>query len=98
MVVPPTRTASVTGGGPRSAERDKTIRRVAQVGRRRWKKESGYHQQGTVENAFFRYKSMLGDKLHARGLAAQKTEVAIGCKVLNRLLGLGRPRSVALAR
>ena len=77
VVVPPTRTASVTGGGPRSAERDKTIRRVAQVGRRRWKKESGYHQQGTVENAFFRYKSMLGDKLYARGLAAQKTEVAL---------------------
>ena len=98
VVVPPTRTASVAGGGPRSAERDKTIRRVAQVGRRRWKKESGYHQQGTVENAFFRYKSMLGDKLHARGLAAQKTEVAVGCKILNRLLGLGRPRSVALDR
>ncbi len=98
VVVPPTRSASVTGGKPRSAERDKTIRRVAQVGRRRWKKESGYHQQGTVENAFFRYKSMLGDRLHARGLAAQKTEVAIGCKILNRLLGLGRPRSVALAR
>jgi len=98
VVVPPTRTASVTGGKPRSAERDKTIRRVAKVGRRRWKKESAYHQQGTVENAFFRYKSMLGDKLHARGLTAQKTEVAIGCKVLNRLLGLSRPRSVALAR
>ncbi|MGK0482754.1 MAG: IS5 family transposase, partial [Planctomycetota bacterium] len=83
VVVPPTRTASVSGGKPRSEERDKTIRRVAQVGRRRWKKESGYHQQGTVENAFFRYKSMLGDRLHARGLAAQKAEVAIGCKILN---------------
>ncbi len=98
VVIPPTRTASVSGGKPRSAERDKTIRRVAQVGRRRWKKESGYHRQGTVENAFFRYKSTLGDKLHARGLAAQKTEVAIGCKILNRLLGLGSPSSVAVAR
>ncbi len=98
VVVPPTRTASVTGGKPRSKERDRTILRVAQVGRLRWKKESGYHQQGTVENAFFRYKSMLGDRFHARGLAAQKTEVAIGCKILNRLLGSGGPRSVALAR
>ncbi|MFT7679578.1 MAG: IS5 family transposase [Planctomycetota bacterium] len=98
VVVPPTRTASVSGGKPRSTERDRTIRRVAQVGRRRWKKESGYHRQGTVENAFFRYKSILGDRLHARGLAAKKAEVAIGCKILNRLLVLGRPRTVAIAR
>jgi hypothetical protein len=75
-----------------------TIRRVAKIGRRRWQKESGYLRQGTVENVCFRYKSMLGGRLHARGLAAQKTEVAIGCKILNRLLDLGRPRSVAIAR
>lgn len=31
------------------------------VGRRRWKKESGYHQQAQVENTFFRYKSIIGD-------------------------------------
>ena len=71
---------------------------MQKIGRRRWKKESGYHRQGTVENAFFRYKTMLGDRLHARGLAAQKTEVAIGCKVLNRMLWLGRPKSVAIPR
>jgi hypothetical protein len=89
--------ASVSPRGPRSAERDRTIGRVNQVGRRRWKKESGYHKQGTVENTFFRYKSMLGDLLHARGLSAQQTEVAIACKVLNRMLNLGSPRSVAVA-
>ncbi len=64
---------------------------------RRWRKESGYHRQGTVGNAFFRYKTMLGDRLHARGLAAQHTEVALGCKVLNRMLSCGRPKSVAVA-
>ncbi|MFT4542582.1 MAG: hypothetical protein ACI835_005050 [Planctomycetota bacterium] len=98
VVIPPSRSASISRRKPRSTERDKTIRRVNKVGRRRWKKESGYHQQGTVENAFFRYKSMLGDRLHARGLAAQKTEVALGCKVMNRLLDRGRPKSVAIAR
>jgi hypothetical protein len=70
---------------------------VGEVGRRRWNKESGYHRQGVVENAFFRYKSMLRDRLHPRGLAAQKAEVAIGSKILNRLLALGRPRSKAIA-
>ncbi|MFT5292078.1 MAG: hypothetical protein ACI82F_004163, partial [Planctomycetota bacterium] len=38
------------------------------------------------------------DRLHARGLAAQKAEVAIGCKVLNRLQVLGRPPSAAIVR
>ncbi len=38
-----------------------------------------------------------GDRLHAQGLAAQKTEVAIGCKVLNRMQDCGRPKSVAVA-
>ncbi|MFT7679649.1 MAG: hypothetical protein ACI8QC_003653 [Planctomycetota bacterium] len=98
VVVPPTLSASVFGGKPRSAERDKTIQRVGEVGRRRWKKQSGYHRQGAVENAFFRYKSMLGDRLHAGGLTGQKAEVAIGCKILNRLLGRCRPRSKAIAR
>ncbi len=98
VVIPPTRSASVSKRGSRSAERDRTIKRVAKLGRRQWKKESGYHRQGTVENAFFRYKSMLGDRLHARGLAAQKVEVVIACKILNRMLDLGRPKSVAIAR
>ena len=97
VIVPPTRTASVSNRKPRSAVRGRTIQRVAKIGRRRWKKESGYHRQGVVENAFFRYKSMLGDKLRARGLAAQRVEAAIGCKILNRLLVLGRPCSVAIA-
>ena len=98
VVVPPTRTASVSGHKPRSAARDRPIQKGAKIGRKRWKKESGYHRQGVVENALFRYKSTLGDKLHARGLTAQRVEAAIGCKVLNRLLVLGRPRSLAIAR
>ena len=31
------------------------------LGRRRWKKWAGYHQQARVDNAFFRYKAILGD-------------------------------------
>ena len=41
---------------------------------------------------------MLGDRLHARGLAAHNVEAAIGCTVLKRLLVLGKPRSVTIAR
>jgi IS5 family transposase len=98
VVVPPSLSASVSGRGLRTAERDRTIRKVEKLGRREWKKRSGYQRQGTVENGFYRYKTILGDKLYARGLSTQKAEARIGCRILNRLLDCGRPRSVAIAR
>ena len=61
VVVPPAKTARVSRRKPRSSARDRTIRKVHEVGRRRWKKESGYHRQARVENAFFRYKSIIGE-------------------------------------
>jgi len=73
-------------------------RGVNEIGRRRWKKESGYHRQGAVENAFFRYKSIIGDRLRARSVTGQETEAAIGCNILNRMFELGGPTSVAIGR
>ena len=97
VVVPPARTAVVSDRGRRSDARDRTITKVNDVGRRQWKKESGYHRQGTVENAFFRYKSILGHRLRARASGTQETEALIGCNVLNRMLERGRPASIAIA-
>jgi hypothetical protein len=67
-----------------------------EVGRRQWKKESGYHRQGTVENAFFRYKSIIGDRLRARHSKAQEAEALLACNILNRMTELGRPDSYAI--
>ncbi|MBJ21828.1 MAG: hypothetical protein CL933_20665 [Deltaproteobacteria bacterium] len=50
----------------RSGARDRTVERIRKVGRRPWKRESGYHQQARVENTFFRYKSIIGDRLRTR--------------------------------
>ena len=66
------------------------------LGRRQWKKESGYHRQGAVENALFRYKSILGDRLRARAQNGQQAEAVIACNVLNQMFELGRPKSVAI--
>ena len=82
----------------RSSLRDRTIRRVKQIGRRRWKKESGYHRQARAENAFFRYKSIIGDRLRARLSQAQDAEALIACNILNRMTELGRPASFAIGR
>ncbi|MFT5290083.1 MAG: hypothetical protein ACI8QS_002685 [Planctomycetota bacterium] len=96
VIVPPTRAAEVNRRKPRTPSRDRAIRRVERVGRRRWKKESGYYQQGRVENTFFRYKSILGDSLRLRNWAAHETEASVACKLLNRLTAIGHPRSVAI--
>lgn len=96
VVVPPTTTAVVSQRGRGSTARDHTLRRVKKIGRRQWKKESGYHRQGTVENAFFRYKSIIGDRLRARNASGQETEALVACNILNRMFELGRPSSAAI--
>ena len=95
VVVPPKRTAPVFRRRPRSVARDRTISRLQEIGRRRWKKEAGYHRQARVENAFFRYKSIIGDRLCARHSEAQEAEAAIACNILNCMTTLGGPVSVA---
>ena len=78
--------------------RDRTITLVKTLGRRRWKKASGYPRQGRVENTFFRYKSIIGDGLRARRPAGQGSEVVLGCEILNRMTALGRPVSYRIGR
>ncbi len=70
--------------------------RVKEIGRRQWKKESGYHHQARVENTFFRYKAIVGPKLRARHPESQKAEAMIACSMLNRMIALGRSKSFAI--
>lgn len=98
VVVPPARTARVSRRRPRSSARDRTIQKVTTFGRRRWKKESGYHRQARVENAFFRYKSIIGDRLRARTPEGQEAEALLACNVLNAMTDMGRPDSYAIGR
>jgi IS5 family transposase len=94
VVVPPIKTATRSRRkGPRPCARDRTIMRVREIGRRRWKKESGYHRQARVENTFFRYKTIIGDRLRARHPKSREAEAIIACNILNRMITLGRPVS-----
>ena len=98
VVVPPNKTARVSRRRPRSSARDRTIKAVKAIGRRRWKKESGYHRQARVENAFFRYKSIIGEALRARAPGGQVAEALLACNVLNRMTELGTPESYSIGR
>ena len=98
VVVPPSKTARVSRRRPRSRARDRTITDVRTLGRRRWKQEAGYQLQARVENAFFRYKSILGDRLRARSRGGRVAESVVACHVLNQMTELGRPESYNIGR
>jgi hypothetical protein len=98
VVVPPVRTANMSRHGLRSPARDRTITSVKQLGWRRWQQASGYHRQARVENAFFRYKSIVGGALRARSPGGQVAEATVACNILNQMTELGRPVSYAISR
>jgi len=96
-VVPPSKAAAKSDKDtPAGRARDAAVVRIRDVGRRRWKKETGYHQQGRAEVTFFRYKQLIGASLRARAPLAQKVEVRLACNVLNRMLELGAAKPVAI--
>ena len=88
------RLSKSTGGA--LAQRYTAIERIAEVGRRQWRKESGAHKQARAKNGVFRYKRVLGDGLRARRLEVHKRETMIGINAINRMTELGMPKSVAV--
>ncbi len=96
VIVPPVKGAVVSRSKLPLSARDTTVLKVKAMGRRKWRKESGYHRQGRVENTFFRYKQILGGKLNARHAKAQEVEAALACRILNRMGETGMPKSEAV--
>ena len=98
VVVPPAKTARVSPRRPRSRVRDRTINTVKSIGRCRWKKTSRYQQQARVENAFFRYTSIIGDGLRAKTPGGRTAETLLACTIHNTMTAMGRPNSYAMGR
>ena len=63
----------------------------------RWQKRSGYTRRSLVEAAISRLKRVIGDALRSRTDRRRATEIAIAVHALNRMLELGRPKSVRIA-
>ena len=94
LVVPPKKNARVSRHGPPGVRaRNVTVESVLEVGLRAWKKQGGYPRQARVENAFSRYKQLIGGRLRGRNYAMQATELGLAINVLNRMLDPGAPRS-----
>ncbi len=58
-----------------------------------WKKASGYHSRSISETAMSRYKRLLGSVLSLRDYNAQVGEALAAVRALNKLTGLGMPKT-----
>jgi len=94
VVIPPRSNALERPDSHPPSQRDRHIAAINTDGRMKWQIATGYGKRSLVETAIGRYKSIIGRRLQARSFAAQQTEVAIGCAVLNRMLACARPKSV----
>ena len=68
-----------------ATQRDKHLTTIAEHGGISWQRSSGYNRRSLVETTMFRYKTVIGRRLHARTLPNQRTEAKVGCNVLNRV-------------
>ena len=78
-------------------QRDRHLQSIAKHGRMGWQKRSGYTRRALVEAAISRLKRVIGNGLRSRTEHRRATEVAIAVHALNRMLELGRPKSVRTA-
>lgn len=90
LVTPPRKNAVIKRGDPPHPRHD-AIRRCRKKGRKKWKKESGYHRRSLSETAMFRYKVTFGPGLYSRTLNRQKVEARINVKTLNEFRKLAAP-------
>jgi hypothetical protein len=94
-IIPPQHNAKIKQHGNDTREplpRDEAIRAIRSGGRKRWKKQNGYHRRSLAETAMYRLKTCLGGILKNRRLENQQTEARLRCKILNRFAHLGLPQ------
>ena len=94
VIIPPRSTAVPSETA--ATQRDQHLAAIAKHGRICWQQSSGYSRRSLAETAMYRYKTIIGRRLHAWTLPNQRTEAKIGCNVLNRMTSFGMPISVRI--
>ena len=100
VVIPPRRNAHIWQHGNSQAERlkrDENLRSIRRQGRRAWMRATGYHRRSLAETCMFRLRTVFSDRLSARRLDTQKTQVLIRCRALNLMTHLTMPQSYRVA-
>jgi hypothetical protein len=94
VIIPPRSTAVLSEAG--TTQRDEHLRSIQNHGHIGWQRRSGYGRRSLAETAMYRYKTIIGRRLHARTLPNQQTEAKVACNALNKMTGLGMPISVRI--
>jgi hypothetical protein len=98
MIVPPRATAVPSDMAEDTpTQRDRHLHNIAEHGRVGWQKRSGYTRRALVETTISRLKRVIGNTLRSRTDQRRRTEIALAIHTLNRMLELGRPKSVRIA-
>ena len=98
VIVPPRSTAILSETAESApTQRDRHLQSIAEHGRMGWQTRSRYTRRALVEAAISRLKRVIGNGLRSRTEHRRATEVAIAVHALNRMLELGRPKSVRIA-
>ncbi len=99
VIVPPRATAVPSEmAETEPTRRDRHLQLIAAHGRMGWQKASGYTKRARAEAAIARWKQVIGDGLRSRADERRATEVAVAAHALDRMLELGRPSHVRIAR
>ena len=77
--------------------RNEAVRRIAEIGRKKWNNWTAYHRRSLSEIDMFRCQALIGPTLRSRTLPNQKTEAAVGVRCLNQFTGAGMPIRVKIA-
>jgi hypothetical protein len=93
VLIPPKRNAQLKPDVAVLRERNRNIRSRARLGRRQWHTKSGYSRRSLVENAVYRYKTIIGWMMRSRTLQGQRVESRVGCRIQNTMTALGMPES-----
>lgn len=85
-----------TKDGPGVDARNEALRATKRLGRAIWKKWSEYHRRSLVETKMHCFK-LLGQRVVARTLDRQITELKVRAAILNRFSQIGTPVTVRIA-
>ena len=97
MIHPRANGVTSASGEAALRQRNQHIKSINEDGVLAWRRTSGYYRQSEVENMFYRYKTLLGDQLRARGENSRQVESVLACNILNRFSLLGRPQCELVA-
>ena len=98
-VIVPARSGAVPSETADTAptQRERHLERIAEHGRMGWQRPTGYNRRALRRRRSSRFKRVIGTRSLARRPGGQAAGVAIAVRALNRMLELGRPKSVRIA-